>query len=79
MESLADGNYTVRVTAQDVAGNETVTDYDFIKDTASPALPVATLTIEGVNSGAAFAGDGVLNERKLGTVPQAIILRLVLP
>ena len=66
MESLADGNYTVRVTAQDVAGNETVTDYDFIKDTASPALPVATLTIEGVNSGAAFAGDGVINREELG-------------
>ena len=56
----------VRVTAKDVAGNVTVTDYDFIKDTASPALPVATLTIEGVNSGAAFAGDGVINREEIG-------------
>ena len=67
--SLADGTYTIRVTALDIAGNTTQTDYDFTKDTASPVDPVTAITLDGVNNAAAFGdygSDGVLNRTEIG-------------
>jgi hypothetical protein len=42
---LADGDYTLRVTSADVAGNLTVTDFDFTKDIAPPAA--TKISIDG--------------------------------
>lgn len=65
--SLSQGEHIIEVITIDLAGNETLTEHTFIKDTLSPFDPINNLTVEGAgNLMSNHPVDGVLNRFEVG-------------